>query len=226
MMVIYHTAFDLSHFYGYALNVLSGPWLIFQQITASLFLLLVGISAAISFWRSNVWWKHIYRFARVGAAAMIVSIATYIIDTETFVRFGILHLVAVSALLLPLIAGLKERTIVLGAIILALQPIISSIHHEASWLIPVGFRPSMFRTVDYFPIVPWFGVILIGYGIGYFWYVRKLRALSSEKREALVTRNSFLNTLLWPGRHALLVYVLHQPIILFILWTVFGMPTY
>ena len=48
MMVIYHVAYDLQQFYGFRLGLFeSNVWYLLRQSTATLFLLLVGISFAI-----------------------------------------------------------------------------------------------------------------------------------------------------------------------------------
>lgn len=220
MMIVYHAAFDLEYFYQWNIGMTSGGWLLLQRFTASLFLFLVGVSAAISYRNDkNIWTRHIGRFAKIGGVALIVTMATYAADPETYVRFGILHLIAVSALLLPLVTKLKEGTIILGALLVALQPIVSEQHTSIAGLIPVGFTLADFRTVDYFPLVPWLGAIFIGYGAGYFWYVRrKLRVTRIKNRELPAAHISILRVLAWPGRHALWIYLLHQPIILYVLW--------
>ncbi|MCX6687547.1 MAG: heparan-alpha-glucosaminide N-acetyltransferase domain-containing protein, partial [Methanoregula sp.] len=48
MMVLFHIVFDLSFFYGYPFNIATGFWRYFALSTASLFLLIVGVSLVIS----------------------------------------------------------------------------------------------------------------------------------------------------------------------------------
>ena len=38
--------------------------------------------------------------------------------------------------------------------------------HRTIWLLPLGIHPATFFSVDYEPIFPWFGVVLIGMGLG------------------------------------------------------------
>lgn len=215
LMVIYHTAFDLSEFYGWDIDVFSGGWKLFARATATLFLLLVGVSAAVSADRETPR-RMIYRFVKIGLAALVVTVATYVIDPDTYVRFGILHLIAVSTLLLSILPKHTRPIIapILGALLLMLSPIVSAMRIGHVWLIPLGIRPHVFVSVDYFPLVPWFGVVLIGYGI-WAWGVR---SGLWERKLRHTPHSPLLTTLMWPGQHSLLIYLIHQPIILTLLW--------
>lgn len=232
-MVVYHTAYDLQFFYGWRIDVFSGGWKLFQLSIACLFLVLVGVSAAIADIHITTSAPHMRgaptpclrawkRFARIGMAALLVTIATYIVNPETYVRFGILHLIAVSALLLPMIASsMRRRLIAILTIIIGTRSLfIHPWHINGSWRIigiPLGIRPEHFITVDYFPLIPWFGVILMGYIIGDVLY-KRLRAFNN------FSRSSQLSVLAAPGRHSLLLYLIHQPIILAILWIALRSP--
>jgi uncharacterized membrane protein len=230
LMVIYHAMFDLSEFYGWEIDVFSGGWRLMARATATLFLVLVGVGAAVSFDRSKGdaprgrLYRCAMRFVKIGAAAVLISIVTFIANPETFVRFGILHLIAVSALILPLVSFLKERTAVLGIVLLALGPIIHAMRRDNPLLLPLGIRPFVFHSVDYFPMIPWFGIILIGYAVGYFAYIRNHHVETRHGSTALTTGSASLHAISWPGKHALLLYLIHQPIILAILWMLLGKP--
>lgn len=231
-MIIYHTAYDLQMFYGWDIDVFSSRWKIFQIAVASLFLLLVGITSSFST-------SHPFkRCMRIGAAALLVSIVTFAIDPETYVRFGILHLIAISALLVPVLVLIPARRrawlIIPGILLPLLGPSVLSTFPSSYLLLPLGVRPEGFISVDYFPLIPWFGVILIGYVIGDLFY-NKLRTEpvlsiaegSDELREKIMeTRSSQLSVLAAPGRHSLLLYLIHQPIIIGMLWIALGTPNF
>ncbi|NOS67552.1 MAG: DUF1624 domain-containing protein [Candidatus Peribacteraceae bacterium] len=221
MMVTYHGAYDLSQFYGWNIHVFEGGWRLLWQSTVTLFLLLVGCSFAISWNRHGEkhgdasfrfrYRKYLLRGIGVIACGMLVSAVTFMIDPETYVRFGILHVIGVSILLLPFFAFLKEGNVLIGMLVISLMKIIPDATTDTSLLLPIGIMPSGFASVDYIPLIPWFGVVLIGYAIGEALYVRR-------KTGALFTFNFPLFTaLVLPGRNALLIYLLHQPILLGIL---------
>lgn len=217
-MVVFHIAYDLQHFYGWEIDVSAGFWKSLQLFTATLFLLLVGYSAVLSHQRRYVdpssmlqqWIDQRTRLLWIGGSALLVSIVTYIIDPLTFVRFGILHLIAVATILTPLIYPLKHDAIALGGFFLLFQSITEKMHLHTSLFLPLGITPPIFHTVDYFPLIPWFGVICIGMGLAHV---------------IAPPRINLPRMLTWPGRHALILYLIHQPVIMMLLTLILGMPT-
>jgi uncharacterized membrane protein len=219
-MVIFHGAYDLEAFYDWDIGVFQGGWLVFEQAVAYAFLLTAGASFVVAHERAKVrggtWKRHLRRSVQVLAAAALVSAATYLLDPETYVRFGILHLIGVGIALLPLFARLREANLALGVAVIAMGKWVHSYAVTSSWLLPLGFMPPHFRSVDYFPLFPWFGAMLIGAGIGSLIYVRLERTPNPA--------HSLPLWLSWPGRHSLLLYLAHQPVILLVLWLMVGRP--
>ena len=77
------------------------------------------------------------------------------------------------------------------------------------WLLPLGIHTPGYYSFDYFPFIPWFGVFLLGATLGRTAYT---------SRKSLLPWNlpqSFVNV---AGRHSLLIYILHQPVILAVLY--------
>lgn len=211
MMIVYHTAFDLETFYGWNIGVLEGGWWLLARVTATLFLLLMGVSFAISWNRgAKRYGKYLERGALLMVCATAVSTATAIVDPETYVRFGILHCIAIAIFILPFLASLKEWNALIGAGLIALGPPVSHLIAKSDLWIPLGAWPSDFVSVDYFPIIPWLGVSLIGYSIGHLLYVR-------FPRPKTLTFSRIPSWMTWPGKRALWIYLLHQPLILGIL---------
>ncbi len=220
MMVVYHLAYDLESFYGWNLGIFENAgWILFRQSTASLFLLLVGCSFAISWNRHREkhgetdfvfrYRKYLLRGLGVIACGMLVSAVTYLVDPETYVRFGILHMIGVSILLLPFFVRLREWNLLLGISFIGFQKIIVeilSVTGRRPALLLLGVMPSDFTSVDYFPLIPWFGIVLIGYAVGYAIYVRHPHYRTWE--------HVHWRWMTWPGKNALLIYLLHQPLIL------------
>lgn len=75
----------------------------------------------------------------------------------------------------------------------------------------LGFMPKSFFSTDYFPLLPW----LFLFWAGYF-----LHHLVGRGRLAPL-RRSVCPPLGWMGRHSLVLYLLHQPVILGVLTAVF-----
>lgn len=230
LMVVYHFAFDLRYFYGWPIDVFHGSWWVLQKTTAITFLLVSGLSAAVSHHRMHqknltlqAEWLHIGKRASIIlGAGLLVNIGTYAMDPDTYIRFGILHLIGTSALLLMFFASLREGTILLGLLLTLSTNTIRSALPPSVLLIPLGSPPTNFISLDYFPLLPWLGVILIGFGLGHFFYVRWTSWRKNQLFQLLETGHSKLETLTFPGRHSLLLYLLHQPLILLALWMTLG----
>ena len=54
MMIVYHSTYDMDALGGYDIQATSGNWALFADVTAGLFLFLVGVSLAISRSRSGL----------------------------------------------------------------------------------------------------------------------------------------------------------------------------
>jgi uncharacterized membrane protein len=220
-MIVYHAAYDLTLYWHWDIAVVDGGWWLLARGTANLFLLVSGMSAAVASGthrstKNGFFARYARRALYLGTAALVVTLATFIADRETYVRFGILHLITASALLLPLFARLKEGNAIIGAALIAIGPFVQSVRADTAFLLPLGIKPIVFHTVDYFPLIPWFGVILIGFAVGHWIYIRKQTSLLQ-----IHTTPSWLT---WPGRHALGIYLWHQPIVLALLIALLGQP--
>jgi len=225
-MLIYHTAFDLAAFYDFPIDPLRGGWLILQRCTVVLFLGLVGASFAISYGRMEqrgaslreILVKYMRRAAGLLLCALAISGVTSVILGDQWIRFGALHLIAVAILLLPFLMPLREGNALLALGIFLLSPLLQRFSSGSALLLPFGVPPSSFTSVDYLPIVPWMGWILLGAAVGSALYNRRWL-----RRH--LPHNRFTDLITLPGRHALLLYLLHQPILFFFLWILLRNPT-
>ncbi len=213
-MVVYHGAYDLQMFQGLDIDVTTGLWKVFERVVAITFLLLVGISFAIS-WNRTTPEKRRIKFIKRGlivlGCSMLVSLGTYIADPGTYVRFGVLHLIGTSILLLPLFATLREKNLMIAFPLMIAHAWVPLLRVPSEWLLPLGLMPANFETVDYFPLIPWFGVVLMGLVIGQLFYVDHLHWRAKLPHLKPITHN-LTPIITFPGRYALLIYLLHQPV--------------
>lgn len=221
MMALYHLLFDLRSFAGWPIAVDRGFWRSFADATASLFVLLVGVSLTLSRarWqarRSGPYWPHLVRRGfRILGYGFLVTVATWLVDPRQVVLFGILHLIGVSILLSgPFLSGLVSN-LLLGAVLVALGVLIDGVVLPAGfpWLLWLGLPPAGFRSFDYRPLLPWFGVALWGIALGNLLYPGGRPVVPLPDLSALLP----VRLLVWIGRHALVLYLVHQPVMITLL---------
>jgi len=220
MMVIYHLVFNLAYFYGWDIAVFEGGWWLFARTTATLFLLVMGMCFMISWDRASTlaptfskkYLKHLKRGITIFTGGMLISLATWFVAPDAFVKFGILHLIGVSVLLQPFFQRYNKGNAFLGAAFIAIGMAFKERLVENPFLFPFGLTTSTFASLDYYSLFPWFGVILIGMALGSALYVPQQRFLLKP-----VTTLPYPRWLLWTGRRALVLYFLHQPILLLLL---------
>jgi uncharacterized membrane protein len=151
------------------------------------------------------------------SGAMIVSLVTWIIDPETYVIFGILHLIAFASALQCIMRPLRVWNILIGSLLLIAGYVLPTVATPMPLLLPLGITSTSFTSVDYFPLIPWLGPILIGMGLGDLLYVPQRNAGLS-----FLDLIPWPQWLLWTGRRSLAMYFVHQPILLLLLWVLLG----
>jgi uncharacterized membrane protein len=219
MMVVYHLMYDLDYFGGYPIESTSGFWARFADATASAFLFLVGVSLAISYARASaghpgrsLFGKYLLRGIRIFAYGMALTVV-FLVFGMGVVAFGILHLIGVSIILAYPLLRYRFANLFLGLSLLAagVYMRIEGLSSQSPWLLPFGVVPENLVMPDYRPLLPWFGVVLLGVFAGNVVYGGRRPALFAGKAPA------FARPLLPLGRNSLLVYLIHQPILISLL---------
>jgi Predicted membrane protein len=220
MMVVFHVVFDLAYFSILPIPVSTGFWRMFAIATASIFLFLVGISLSIRWNRTSVsnrfsYVPYLKRGCSIFALGVGITFVTYLVIGEGFILFGILHCIGASILIAPLFFGHPRIGLLAGAASIAAGFLVSGINGPI-WLAPIGIHPPYFYTLDYFPLFPWLGVILLGLTAGTLLYPKGMRAFPLSDRCRIPGE-----PVCWMGRHSLVLYLVHQPVILGILALLF-----
>ena len=213
-MAIYHFAYDLELFGLIAPGTVGGGfWRSFAILTAASFLLVSGISLRIAH-RDRIYWRPFgRRLAILALAAGAVSAATYVAMPDRFVHFGILHCIAVSSL-----AGLAflrlpaAASLVLAGLVLWLPTVIRSELFNAPWLLWTGLATEFPPSIDFEPFFPWFAPFLAGIALA------RLGERRLDAARAGAPRSALARGLAWAGRNSLLIYLLHQPVLLALTW--------
>lgn len=210
-MIVHHIAFNLIYFLNLPI-----PWLsafmdsfgfhALQTLFVAVFLGLSGICCHLT--------RHPFKRAlRVFLGALAVTIVTYIFYPEETIWFGVLHCLAV---LMALFALLKKQLIRVprfwGVLISAILFFVFFRLGEGQllwWtlpkslfrggiLTPLGLASPSFQSLDYVPLLPHMFLFSLGIFAGN-------GVLPQGKRHSRI--------LAFCGRHSLLIYLLHQPVI-------------
>ena len=208
LMMFYHFCYDLNMFgYIHANPNKDTLWQISRYIIVTIFLLSMGMSLKLLH-RDNIRWDKVKKRALIlGGASIIVTISTYIEFPRSWVYFGILHFGFVGSLLALLFLKNKKLTLFVALFFLfASFSDIFRLHYLYVYLYQHNIIPRY--TQDFLNMFPWFGVILIGIVSVQYDIHSKLFNLSIFK-----AKNNFNSLLGFLGRHSLIVYLLHLPII-------------
>ncbi|HHV30915.1 MAG TPA: DUF1624 domain-containing protein [Clostridiales bacterium] len=223
-MVFYHGFYTLAYLYNLQVGMVllrffmpAEPWF------AGLFILISGISSDLS--RSNL-----KRGLKLLAVALGVTAVTALVVPEELIVFGILHFLSVCMIGYGLLKPFADRlqfswaAVAVCALLYACTMHISFGYlgispqmgvflpdslYRTNWLAPLGIFNLEFHSSDYFPLFPWMFVFAAGTILG------KLAVQGKFPAFLYPSRVPFFS---WLGRHALLIYIVHQPVIYGLCW--------
>jgi uncharacterized membrane protein len=216
MMIAFHAIYDLDFFSSQDLvDVHSGVLPSFAKATASIFLLLVGVSLNISSARARIrgddsFLRYLRRGARIFSWGMAVTLSTMLLLGEGFVVFGVLHLIGISIILSRTFLNRPLLDLFLGSTAISFGLWLRQFSFDSPWLLWLGLVPRHFYSVDYFPLFPWFGVVLVGIFLGNLLYPKGVRRVRLPDISARTPAKQICIL----GRNSLLIYLLHQPILI------------
>lgn len=226
LMVIYHGLYDLVAFFNVDIPIFYSLGMqITQGIIAGGFIFIAGISGRFS--RSNR-----KRGLICFGLGMVMTIATWFVVPDAPILFGILHLLGTCMVLFsfmekPLSKIPAQVGFVLAIVLFvffftlpqgkiglgSLLPIsVPQAFYQTKWLFWLGLPSPLFSSVDYFPLLPWAMLFFAGSYTGI--------PLAQNRGPAWVY-SSHIPFLATVGKHTLWIYVLHQPIIMAVLWLIF-----
>ncbi len=217
IMVIYHLVWDLYGLAGWDIDMYAGFWHYWQLVTASSFIGLVGVSMSLRAGRMRQ--KGELRFSPffqrglvIFSWGAVISIVTFLYQPAGYVRFGILHFIGVAIILAYPFLRFRWLNLILGVALL-LIPRVTSWRHEIPWLEWLGLIVRPHPAFDYFPVIPWLGVTLMGVWLGNLLYPEGKRAFSLPDW----SRFGPVRWLTLAGQNSLLIYLIHQPILITLL---------
>ena len=202
LMVGYHLLYTLFFYMGLPREIVFNPiFAILQPFFAGVFIFISGISSQYS--RSNL--KRGFKLLPIALAVTAVTIFI-----ENPILFGILHFLSLSMIFYGLTRKVWDKIPLTMALplyaagLLITRTLTGVGNWPVDWLFPFGFFQPGFFSADYFPILPWIFVFLAGTSFG---------ALLRDGRGPQLLYEGTAGPLSWIGRHALVIYILHQPIL-------------
>lgn len=202
MMIYFHVIYDMKDIFGYDVVYDTGINRWIGRISAIMFIFISGISSTLS--RSNL-----KRGIKVLSAGLAISLVTYIYDPGFIVKFGILHFLGVSMLLYPLFRKIHPVALLLaGTAVILAGNAVSQVNAANDYFFVFGLTSSNFFSSDYYPVLPWLGVFLYGVAAGKTLYSSGKSLFKFTLKDNIISR---------AGRNTLIIYLIHQPVIIAIL---------
>lgn len=201
LMIIFHFCYDLRYFGYVNWNVPNGSnWWPFRYLILTLFIFTMGLSLSLAHkirFRQKAFTK---RLAQLVLSAMAITVMSLFMFEKSWIYFGILHFITIASIVGVLFVSLPRLALVTGGIILLgywfkFLPSGFPFHFFSSWL------PQ--HTEDFVPIFPWLGVMLLGIGVAGCFSLKNIKVQHSKVITPLATM----------GKHGLLIYLIHQPIL-------------
>ena len=182
-MIAYHAMWNLVHLYDFPGHWYTGPGgYIWQQSICWTFILLSGFCFCLG--RNPL---------KRGLMIFLEKILR---------KAPPLPGLIVSGVLFFLLRNIPSGSLGFEGLVLAKLPRQLYRNYLTAYL---GFSPAGFYSADYFPLIPWFFLFVVGYFL-----FRVFRARGWNERLFAKGEFPLLNFL---GRNSLIVYLLHQPII-------------
>jgi len=222
MMILFHSMFDLYFFKKLDIDVQSGFWWLFARSTAAIFIFLVGVSLTISYSKSitaagtkSLFRKYLMRGLKIFSWGLAVTFITWLFLKQGFVILGILHFIGISIMLAyPFLSSKrlmqKEACLLFGVFCIAVGLYLHRFSVDTYYLMWLGIIPKTLYTVDYFPLLPWFGVVLAGMYFGKLIYKDNKRMIDLPDLSNIL----LIRFLCFLGRNSLFIYLVHQPILI------------
>ncbi len=204
LMVAFHFIFDLNYLSFISINLESGFWFFFPRAIGATFLFVVGVSLVLSDrhdkeTKNEGYVRHFKRGLFLAGVAALITIATWIYPHEGFITFGIIHLIALSMFIAPLFLRFGKLNVLLGLIIIVFGIFLSGMQTDSHYLFWLGITFPGYTALDYYPLLPWFGFVLIGIGGGQI-LLDRIRLGKSKISDALALL----------GKNSLAIYIVHQ----------------
>ena len=214
-MVVFHLLWDLDYF-GLIPGEIFNAYMSWPGLRV-VFFFLVGVSLTISYRRTQLaglqggrlYQKYLLRGLATFVWGMVITLVVTVAGTGS-ILFGTLHSIGLSVMIAYPLLRFTIPNLFVGVGLIALGWYLSEfVSVGFSWLLWLGFQPVGYTSLDYFPLLPWFGVVCLGIFVGNLMYAPAGRRF----RLPDLPDNRALKTIQLIGSNALPIYLIHQPIL-------------
>lgn len=220
-MVFYHAFYSMSFIFNipFAKNLLYF-FMPIQSVFAGGFIFISGAVSHLS--RSNL-----KRGAKLFAVAVAISLVIIIFVPSQAIIFGVLHMLSICMMLFGALQTPLSKISPIAGMTACLALFLATFNiekgflgfgnfklyipfgaYDLNFLFPIGITSKNFYSSDYFPLIPWMFIFFFGTFFGSFCKGKKLPNFMYFSHSKMLS---------FCGRHALIIYILHQPIIFLIM---------
>lgn len=213
-VVLFHIVWDLE-FTGMIRGVAQHPvWLLFGRSLAGTFMFLVGVSLVLAHHDTIRVRPFIRRLLTIALCAAAITVVTWFAFPESFIYFGILHAITAATLLGMLFLRTSVPVCLAAAVIVLILSVFLDLSaFNTRWLAWMGFAERPPPSNDFVPIFPWVGVTLLGMASAKLFSLRRDQNFPADPP----VQGWLARLLVWMGHRSLLIYLVHQPILLSII---------
>lgn len=225
-MIIFHFFYDFFVIYGGDFRWATTPWIVVWERTGcALFIVISGVSL-------NFTDRGIRNGIKLNLLGFLITAITVIAIREQAIYFGVLNFLGCAMLLCqaakPLLNRLNPFIGTVGCFVLYAFTYGVPTGNVGVFDTPLatlpkglyafrvlsffGFPDKGFFSSDYFPLIPWIFLFVCGYFV---WRVIKSLNIDHLFRFKIPP-------LCFLGRHTLIIYIIHQPLLMGICALIFG----
>ena len=217
LMLFYHTVYDLVFVFGVNIPIFKGAFAHYLQLfICGSFIFVAGTSCRFS--RGNL-----KRGLKLLGVAFTINVITIIFMPQQRIIFGILHFLGCSVILFEFCKNLLDKLSVSVGVAIMLFLFVLTWNlpngfigpteklalnlpkelYSTRFLFAFGLPSEQFYSSDYFPLLPWIFWFGAGSFVGVLFVKNKIPDFFYDQH---------IKSLAWFGRNAIIIYVLHQPI--------------
>jgi uncharacterized membrane protein len=200
-MIIFHFCYDLRYFGHVDWDIPNGAyWWPFRYFIVGLFTFTLGLSLSLAYSGYFNRAKFFKRLLQLLLAALIVTVSSFFLFPDTWIYFGILHFMLVASLLGVGFVHWPKLALILAVVIL-MGYYFGLLSNDFPFNYLNHYLPN--DTEDFVPLFPWLAWMFLGVGIAGFYPIGNIALPCAY----------LLKSLALAGKHGLLIYLIHQPML-------------